>query len=104
MSTPAKENFGPLIGVPAKDILPTNFDCPSCGNRVRKFLKFIRQYNDSMWFFSCGCTTAVNWELENPPNCAEHWKRLTQLQKRYGRDIVVLTPEASAELHGQRNN
>src|SRR5258707_997005 len=99
-----KEDFGPFLQVPSRDIHETSFDCPSCGNRVRKFLQFFPQVADFMSIYVCGCTSVAVWELEAPPTCSEHWERLTQLQKRNDRDIIILLPEAAAELHSQRNN
>jgi hypothetical protein len=104
MTTIAKQDFGPLLQVPSKDIHNANFDCLNCGNRVRKFLRFFPPVRDFMAIYHCGCTSVAAWEMEAPPSCSEDWKRLTQLQKRYGRDIVMLTPRASAQFHDGSNN
>jgi hypothetical protein len=105
-STPVPEtqHFGPFLNLRSKDISATNFDCPSCGNRVRKFLTFVPQYADFFGVYACECSSVAAWELENAPSCSEHWERLSHLQRLNNTDIALLTPKAGANLHGQGRN
>jgi hypothetical protein len=59
---------------------------------------------DFMVIFACRCISAGCWQLENPPQTANHWVRIVRLARKNRSEFVSLTPKAAAILHGQQRN
>src|SRR5258708_1436175 len=84
--------FGPFADVPAEAARPAGFDCPSCRKPVRKWvMRYFPELGDFMLIFACRCISAGRWQLENPPQSAQHWFRIVRLARKNRSDFVSIS-------------
>jgi hypothetical protein len=98
-------SFGPFLDVPVVEIRPAGFDCPTCRKPVEKWvMRYFHELDDFMLIFAFRCVSAGCWQLENPPQTADHWFRIVQLARKNRTEFALITPKGAEVLHGQNLN